>query len=441
MSPREDTRTRQGGATGFERERGAAGFQRTGGRRTARLVADRRRRRARRRRGLLAAAALAAVAVAVLAFSRVEPDPGPSAGEDTVPVAGEDGYTLLLVRHTEDVGRASSITLLAGGAADGPSLVLFLPTGTLVDIPGVGTDRLGLAYQYGSAPLLQATVENLLGISVDHTALVSESGLAALLDRLDGLRVDVPARLVTWHDDGRSEVRFEPGEQFLDGPRLAEYWSFRARGDDELDALARQRQVLDALIAGVADPEAASTLLGDGAPQLQTGADGEWLTELASRLAAARQADRLRYTPLPVEPFGGDGPDGEGTYRVRQEALAEMTEGVLAASVPGGGTPPVRVQVLNGVGVPGVGQRVDERLDGGHFRIVVTDNARNFEFPQTQILVYDESDESMVAARQVRDLLGVGTIQVSRQPQSVVDLTIVVGADFLAADGRDAETP
>jgi polyisoprenyl-teichoic acid--peptidoglycan teichoic acid transferase len=26
--------------------------------------------------------------------------------------------------------------------------------------------------------------------------------------------------------------------------------------------------------------------------------------------------------------------------------------------------------------------------------------------------------------------LGVGTIQISRQPQSVVDLTIVVGADF-----------
>lgn len=101
----------------------------------------------------------------------------------------------------------------------------------------------------------------------------------------------------------------------------------------------------------------------------------------------------------------------------------------------------VRVQVLNGVGAPGVGQEVDARLGGespggddfaGSFRIVRTDNADSFDYRLTRIVIYDERPHSHAAAERVHQVLGVGTIQVSRQPQSVVDLAIVVGADFAA---------
>lgn len=419
-----------------EQRRESTSFKRIRGRRSARLAADRHRRRSRRR-GLLVVC-IVVVLGAVLAAGwllRPEPEVAAPADEEAAPIAGEDGYTLLLVRHGEGVGTASSATLLAGGRSDGPSLVLFLPVGTLVDIPGVGTDRLGLAYQYGGAALLHATVENVLGVAVDEIALVDDSGLGAFLDRLGGLPIEVPGRLVTWRADGSAEVRFEPGRQFLDGARLAEYWGFRARGEDELAALSRQQRVLEAVVEAASEPEVADDLLADGAPQLDTAADAGWLRELFVRLSAAQDAGELRFALLPVEPFGGDGPDGGATFRVRQAALEELVSGPLAASVPGDGLAPVRIQVLNGVGVPGVGQQVDERLDRGQFRIVVTDNARHFDFTETQILVYDESDASLAAARRVREQLGVGTIQVSRQPQSVVDLTIVVGADFFSVAG------
>jgi hypothetical protein len=406
------------------------------GRRSARLAAGRRRRRNRRRSLLVICVVVIAAAAAAVTLSGLGPDRDAGPGDEDVPLAREDGHTLLLVRHGEDGGTPHSATLLAAGAAGGPALVLFLPVGTLVDIPGVGTDRLGLAGQYGGAPLLQATVENLLGIAVDHVALVSDSGLGALLDRLGGLRVDVPGRLVEWRADGSAQVRFEPGAQFLDGARLAEYWGFRARGEEELATLARQQRVLDAMFAAALDPGVVEEVVGDGAPQLDTAAGAEWLTELVRRLADARDGGDLRFALLPVEPFGGEGPDGGATYRVRRSELDELVAGPLAASAPGVGVLPVRVQVLNGVGVPGVGQQVDERLDRGQFRIVVTDNARNFDFLETQILVYDESQESLDAARRVREQLGVGSIQVSRQPQSVVDLTIVVGNDFFTAAGE-----
>jgi polyisoprenyl-teichoic acid--peptidoglycan teichoic acid transferase len=349
--------------------------------------------------------------------------------------------TLLLVRHDGRTDAASGMTLLAAGPGAAEGTVLFLPVGTLTDIPGIGLDRLGLALQYGGPVLAQATVENLLGIEIDEVAAVDDAGLGSLLDRTGGFPVEVGERLVVRDADGAGEVRFEPGAQHLDGPRLAELWGFVARGEDELTSFARQQQVLEGLLDEAADPAVLDALVADGAPQLDTAADSGWLRGLVAALTRAREGEALQVTILPVESFGGQGPEGGSTFRPRTEAIAALVAGSLDDSVPAGRTASsVRVQVLNGVGEPGIGQLVDRRLGGGAFRIVLTDNARDFEFTETRILVYDETERSMAAAEQVRERLGVGTIAVSRQLQSVVDVTIVVGADFLEQqDGPDTD--
>ena len=283
-------------------------------------------------------------------------------------------------------------------------------------------------------------MENLLGIVIDEVAVVAEAGLGALLDRTGGYTVEVPQRLAVRNDDGSADVHFEAGSQHLDGPRLAEYWAFQSSGEDELATFGRQQQVLAGLFAALGEPEALSAFTADGMPQLETDAEEAWLGELFAALATAAGDGGVDVVALPVEPFGGEGPQGGATYRPQAEAVEELVDQHLAASVPTRDEAgAVRVQVLNGVGVPGVGQIVDERLGDGPFRIVLTDNARSFDFPETQILVYDESQRSLEAARQVQERLGVGTIQVSRQPQSVVDLTIVVGADLLPDQPTETE--
>lgn len=386
---------------------------------------------------LAAAAAVAAIAV----LTRGEDPEVAAQGTGDGPAATSQD-TLLLVRHGGGDSPATGLTLLAADPAGGGGVVLFLPVGTLADIPGVGLDRLGLAFQYGGSALVQATVENLLGIRVDEVAAVDDASLGTLLGSTGGIAVEVPERLVVRADDGSAEVRFEAGEQALDGPRLAEYWAFVSRGEDELASFPRQQQVLDGFLADLADPALLEAATGTGLPALDTGADPTWVRGLLGQLAAARSAEALRVTLLPVESFGGQGPDGGSTFRPRAEAVAALVDDLLRGSVPEdgeGGT--IRIQVLNGVGVPGVGQLVDRRLGGGSFRVVLTDNARDFDFAETRILVYDESAASMEAAQRVRERLGVGTIQVSRQPQSVVDLTIVVGADLLAGEPTSTATP
>lgn len=406
---------------------------------------ERIRQRRRRRRRVLAVLAVVAMAAMVFGIVRALPlrrggdvaaTEEPSARPQQTTPPQQD--TLLLVRQESDDGPAAGVTLLTAGPQPGSNAVVFLPEGTLLDIPGFGTDRLGLAQQYGGVALVEASVENLLGIDIDHSAAVSNSGLAAFLNRTGGLDVQIDERLVDRKDDGTAEVRFEPGAQFLDGERLVEYWQFRSRGESELDSFPRQQLVWGALLQAAQDDGVTEALVAGGVPQFDTSADAGFVASMLQRMADAQDDGALDYTVLPVAPFGARDDDGGITYRPTPEGVRQLTSGPLALSVPsGGGDQAVRVQVLNGVGTPGIGQEVDRRLEGGGFRIVLTDNARSFDFAETIILIYREDEASMDAAREVQRRLGIGTIQVSRQPQSVVDLTIVVGADFAAGDAGD----
>lgn len=399
------------------------------GSRRARLTSTRRRHR--RVAGLAAAGAVALVAVVVAGAVGSDPEelPAPETSPVAVaPVVAAGQETWLLVRYGNPGEPATGATLLTSGP--GGRAVVFVPVGLLLDVPGYGSSPLGAAYQYGATALVEASVENALSIQVDGAAAVSDAGLGAWLERSGGLTLDVPARLIERADDGSATVRFEPGEQFLDGVRLAEYWAFREDGGTELETFPRQQQVLSALLAQSAqDPATIDRLLADQAAQLETTADPQELRPVLEQLSAASQEAQLGFSLLPVVPFGGD-EGGAETYRLDDEALG-FVNGLLADPGPEGRADEVRVQVLNGVGRPGIGQEVDRALEGGGFRIELSDNASNFDFTETQILIYTETPELMAAARAVRDRLGVGTILVSRQPQSVVDLTIVVGADFL----------
>jgi polyisoprenyl-teichoic acid--peptidoglycan teichoic acid transferase len=150
----------------------------------------------------------------------------------------------------------------------------------------------------------------------------------------------------------------------------------------------------------------------------------EEVGELFTGLASADPVERT-LALLPVDPVGVG--DGE-LYSADGEDVAEFMAETVGAPPPP--TDIVRVQVLNGIGVPGVGQEVAGLLAGDGFRVVLSGNAQSFGERRTLIVAYDLSLEGQAVADRARDLLGVGHVQVSSQAQGIVDLTIVVGKDF-----------
>jgi hypothetical protein len=65
--------------------------------------------------------------------------------------------------------------------------------------------------------------------------------------------------------------------------------------------------------------------------------------------------------------------------------------------------------------------------------VILSGNARNLDYETTLIVTYDDSPDGIALAERARDLLGLGEVQVSGQQQGIVDLTIVIGKDFLRA--------
>lgn len=425
------------------------------GRRTSESRA--RRRSARTRTGL-AILVLVAVAVGVLtvAFNLVDRardvvagDDGPTA-PDAAPGDPQPVITVVTVADRPDGPEAVSIALLAVDREDGEGTVLLVPTATITDVPGHGSFRLREAFDFGGGPLVGVSVDNLLGVRSDAVVTITEDGWASLLDRLGGAEVTLSGPLVDRDADGGGTTLLPAGPQALGGQELATLLTFRSTQESELDQLPRVQTALLAVLDRLGDdPDRLEALFAEGAPELEVtpapgsaddggddAADGaeagaggtDLVRTVLAELAEARGRDDVTVLSLFVSPLGTG---TEDAYRPDAERITALVDDRLAASRPDPGIAGGRsLQVLNGNGLPGVGALVAEVLQPAGYRVLLTGNADRFDHQVTRILVYDEEPGSLAAAEDVRDRLGVGQIERSGTPQSVVDLTIVVGLDF-----------
>jgi hypothetical protein len=96
------------------------------------------------------------------------------------------------------------------------------------------------------------------------------------------------------------------------------------------------------------------------------------------------------------------------------------------------GTPgaPVPVLVQNGAGPPGLGADVAALIVPKGFRIVLSQNADDFDHRTTEVVASGESH--VVDADRAQKALGVGVLGVTEVPSGLADVTIVIGKDFTA---------
>ena len=344
---------------------------------------------------------------------------------------GEVGGRSLALVTVEDAGAGATATRLIVLAEDhgtGSATALLVPTGIMADIPGHGTFTLAEAHGLGGGDLTRLSLGNLLGIRLDGVAAIDPAGWAQVLGEVGPVEVSTSRTLL----DGDGEVVAEAGTSLLQGAALARFLTARPPGEGEVEALPRVQQVLSGLLDAVAaDPDLVDRLLAleapDGTPTIAT-EDPQLFAELLTGLAEARIQERLTTLTLPVVPLGSG---AEGGYRVDTARAEAVVAERLAGSLPRGEMVGGRdVQILNGNGVPRIGLEVAERLADGGYRIVLTGNADRFTYPTTRIVLHDGSAEQLEVGRDVQQRLGVGELELAATPGSVVDVTIVVGADF-----------
>ena len=373
----------------------------------------------------MAAALLVAGGVAWFASDGEEPQV--SAVPTPTPEGDDPIISTLFFGTTGNGDSAVWMTLVAYDTVEQEGAVIYIPAHAAVEVPGRGLQGVGDALGSGGIPLLVVSTENLLGMKIDNYVELSDRDARTLFEATGPISVDVPAEVRVAVGKDRARLIFTEGPQRLGPAFLAQLLYIRGLDSDDVELGSRHLAFWDGLFDAFAEePEnLASAVRAASGAMAQSSGEVAQQARLLGAMAGLDATSRI-LTSLPVEQVSVGGSE---LYSVDQAEVRALLADVLEGVRPAGEE--IKVQVLNGNGVPGIGQEIAERLIGAGFRVVLTGNAPRLDYAQTLVVTYDDSPEGRAAAERARELIGVGTVQVSAQQQGIVDLTIVIGKDYL----------
>ena len=344
---------------------------------------------------------------------------------EAAPVADPVTATLL-VGTREKTEEVVWMTLITTNSKDGKGSVIYIPAHTAAEVAGRGLQSMSDAYNSAGMATLVKTTENLLGIGIDHSVELSDNTAQILMEEAGPLSVDVPAEVSVKLGRSSARVIFEEGQQRLPAEFLVQLLYVVGMESDDEELGSRHLAFWDSLLEAYTDkPAQLQGAFEAAGGSLETDAEPGKIAEQMRDLVALDGVDRS-IVLLPVQQVSVGGSE---MYATEQDEIVAFLEDTIGEA----GKPPdqIEVQVLNGNGRPGVGEKVAERLIGHGFRVVLSSNAPNFDYDKTLIITYEDSEEGDAIAAEARRLIGLGEVQVSAQSQGIVDLTIVVGKDFL----------
>jgi polyisoprenyl-teichoic acid--peptidoglycan teichoic acid transferase len=125
------------------------------------------------------------------------PTPGVDGATDAPtrnPAAGDAQNILIIGSDARSgvAGARSDVIVLMHVASNRTSVnLVHFPRDLYVDVPGRGKDKINAAFAYGGAPLLVQTIQGLVGVPVDHVAMVDFEGFKRMTDAVGGVNVYV----------------------------------------------------------------------------------------------------------------------------------------------------------------------------------------------------------------------------------------------------------
>lgn len=168
--------------------------------------------------------------------------------------------------------RADTLMLIRAGG--GAFRKLSIPRDAFAEIPGQAPQKINGAFAFGGAALQIKTIEQFLGIEIDHVAIVDFAGFEDLIDAIGGVEVNVPQKLCADISGGAGggqggiTLRLGKGENTLDGEKALAYSRIRKVSEcpgpgksafslgtyDDLDRERAQQEVINGIKDRLTDP-------------------------------------------------------------------------------------------------------------------------------------------------------------------------------------------
>ncbi|MBB6170075.1 LCP family protein required for cell wall assembly [Nocardiopsis mwathae] len=292
-------------------------------------------------------------------------------------IGGERSDTMMLVHLNND---RDEITVVG------------IPRDSWVDIPGHGENKINAAYAFGGPQLTVQTVETLTRVRIDHYVEVDFTGFVDVVDALDGIEVCLPEPI----DDPKAQLDMDAGTHQVDGAEALAFARTRKTAGGDLDRIDRQQQVLSALLDKalgsdtLSDPRRLSAFLDHalGSVTVDEGLDTRTINQLANRLSDIG-LDDVSFTQVPLDDTAYWTPRGDVAVTWNRRAADRLFAQIAAdkpitdpeqaagrgetadpGDAPGDLRPgDIRVQIFNGTGTPGQGNRARAEFTGAGFQV------------------------------------------------------------------------
>ena len=156
----------------------------------------------------------------------------------------------------DDPGRSDTLMIAALDPIKNQAALLSIPRDTRVKIPGYGFDKINAAYALGGKKLTQETVEDFLGLPIDHYVAIKTKSFCNIIDAIGGVDIDVEKRMFyedPWDDNGGLVINLQPGMQHMDGKTAITYVRYRDEEGD-IGRVRRQQKFMKAVMDQVTSP-------------------------------------------------------------------------------------------------------------------------------------------------------------------------------------------
>lgn len=341
----------------------------------------------------------------------------------------------------------SSIIFSSYYSSEEALISLCIPVNTLMDIPGIGAELVGESVKVGGMDLLSLTLEKNLGMDmkIDYYILLD---VYNVVNKLGGIDLELDEEITVKNYDDGSTFKLEKGKNPVDGTKAVNFLKYFSGNDKEvpIENVTKQKLLFDAIISKIAgeSDEKLSENLNLIKDFMDTDLSMEDRLKIFSTFSSIESDKKLSYALVVSSPTELEGmgivyiPDVSGLAEIfKKEGTAPEEVAAVEETV--------NLTILNGVGAPGLAAEVSELLESqvfesgkSKYNILKAENADNFNYDTTEILVYSGQSYVVEAANDIKNILEVGNIIAREDEGANSDIIIVLGADYKAKAAEKA---
>jgi LCP family protein required for cell wall assembly len=374
--------------------------------------------------------------------ARLEGDLADQAGKNEV--TGQRSDTMMIL-HIDSVQKKAAI--------------LSIPRDLYVTIAGsTKSDRVNTSFSLGGPAGLIATIQDNLGVKLNHYMEVDFVGFRDIVNTVGGISIYVPAPA----RDAFSGLDIKtPGCISFDGDKALAWvrsrhyqyfeggkWREDPRSD--LGRIQRQqdfirRMLKKAVSTGLTNPLALNRLIGIGVKDVTI--DDQMSTSDMVTLGKKFKSlnpDTVDMLTLPTTAVTIGGADVLKLNKEEAQPFLDRINGLEPPPEPGAGALPrpgeVRVRILNGNGSEGGASRAREALQKPGFNVADTGDADKYSYRQS-IIRYAPGQLPKAQLLQSYLEAGAGAKLEEDKTLKTIDLTLVMGSDYTGIRTTPTATP